>query len=346
MPAGVAPAAEAAPDAPETPDAPVEATGNDGDIALGDIAINRYNRAYGQKLNEHRVKKLARSIKKNGLIQRVVLVRATGKAGKYEIVVGAHRVAAKRELDGKSGVLKPDEYRILEGVDPNDMKCLEVSIAENRDRQGLSPYEMATYIVRLVEEKGMTQQKVGDLLGIDRVVVNPLCKLPEYYERLPKAWKRDLAWDGDGDDESNASYTPAITLTHWRVVEPAIIKQGVTPAIKKALAAAAKESWPVSRLVQEIRPGKKTPKAKSNDDIAPPVDGQTKDAREDATSPPHVPSGPNYEGILQTLDNAKELAADDRAVRGVIEIAISGVKALRPRQASTLPNTSLEDKVA
>jgi ParB-like chromosome segregation protein Spo0J len=220
---------------------------------------------------------------------------------------------------------------------------LEVSIAENRDRKGLSPYEMATYIVRLVKDEGMTQQKVGKLLGVDRVVVNPLCKLPEYYEQLPKAWKRDLTWvDGDTVD-GNADYKPAITLTHWRQVEPAIRKEGVTPTIKKALTAAAKEGWPVSRLVQEIRPAKKASKAKSADDVEPPADGETKDAGggDESTSP--TPGGPDYAGILTTLDNANKLAYGDEQACAVIATAIDAIKAL---QAPALAKVSPPSKDA
>ena len=103
------------------------------------------------------LKELAHSIKKNGLIQPVV-VRKSGL--KYEIVAGERRwrAAAQAGLH-KIPVRVLDEQR-------NDSNIL--ALVENLQRQDLTSVELAQAYKKLMESKSFTQEKLADQLGIPR----------------------------------------------------------------------------------------------------------------------------------------------------------------------------------
>jgi len=131
-----------------------------------------------EHFDEASLKELAQSIKKNGILQPVV-VRRKGK--KYELVLGERRLRAAR-MAGLNNI--PALVR-----DIDDAGLLMFALLENLQREDLNPLEEARGYARLKEQFCMGDREIADILGKDRsTVVNTLRLL-----KLPKEIKDLLA---------------------------------------------------------------------------------------------------------------------------------------------------------
>lgn len=99
---------------------------------------------------------LARSIRRSGLLQPVV-VRRSGD--RYELIVGERRWRAA----GKAGL--ETLPAVVADVDPEDR--LELAIVENVQRHDLNPIELA-HAYQALAERGATQDEIGQRVGKDR----------------------------------------------------------------------------------------------------------------------------------------------------------------------------------
>ncbi len=106
------------------------------------------------------LKDLAKSIKKNGLIQPVV-VKKSGL--KYEIVAGERRWRAAAQAG-----LHEVPVRVLE-QEKADSSIL--ALVENLQRQDLTSVELAQAYKKLMESKNFTQESLADQLGIPRATL-------------------------------------------------------------------------------------------------------------------------------------------------------------------------------
>jgi ParB family chromosome partitioning protein len=103
---------------------------------------------------------LARSIREQGLIQPVVVRRAeTG----YELIAGERRWRAAKMAGLKKipAVVKASQ----------DRDSLLLAVVENVQREDLSPIEEATAFNRMIEQFGLTQAEVAQVVGRDRSTV-------------------------------------------------------------------------------------------------------------------------------------------------------------------------------
>lgn len=105
-----------------------------------------------QKLNE-----LADSIKEHGILQPVILRK---KAGTYELVAGERRwrAAQKAGIEKIPAIIK----------DLSDSDVMEIALIENLQREDLNPLEEAAAYKKLIEEFGMTQEKLSKRVGKSR----------------------------------------------------------------------------------------------------------------------------------------------------------------------------------
>lgn len=103
---------------------------------------------------------LADSIKKNGLLQPIV-VRETNSG--YQIIAGERRWQACK-LAGLSEI----PIRV---VDADDDKVIELAMIENIQRADLNPIEEAQGYRLLMEREGLTQAQLADLLSKGRSTI-------------------------------------------------------------------------------------------------------------------------------------------------------------------------------
>jgi ParB family chromosome partitioning protein len=129
------------------------------------------------RFTENALDELAQSIRENGIIQPVIL-RPAGSGG-YELIAGERRWRAAQRAD-----LKKIPAVIREVTDD---KKLELALIENIQRQALNPIEEAKAYKKLIEIFELTQEKLAERVGKDRVLIANhlrLLKLPEDIQRL------------------------------------------------------------------------------------------------------------------------------------------------------------------
>ncbi len=143
-----------------------------------DTALLKPNRFQPRKrFDEESLRELADSIKREGLIQPIV-VRAAGSG--YEIVAGERRMRAA-VMAGLSQV--PVVLREI-----SDEELLLFAIVENIQRSDLNPMEECEGLHQLVSEFGLTQEEVAERVGKKRSTVANILRL----KNLPQAIQEGL----------------------------------------------------------------------------------------------------------------------------------------------------------
>jgi ParB family chromosome partitioning protein len=113
------------------------------------------------------LKSLAESIKKNGVLQPL-LVRAIDD-NKYEIIAGERRYRASK-LAGLSTV--PVVIKNF-----NDNQAIEIALIENLQREDLSSIEEALGYKKMMDEFGYTQEQIGKAVDKSRSHIANLLRL-------------------------------------------------------------------------------------------------------------------------------------------------------------------------
>lgn len=126
-----------------------------------------------QTFDEGKLKELANSISRNGIIQPVVIRTVKGKRG-YELVAGERRWRAARIAGLKKipGIIR----------DIDDKQNVVFAVLENMQREDLNPIEEAAGINQMINSFDFTQLEASEMLGKSRTYITNslrLLKLPE-----------------------------------------------------------------------------------------------------------------------------------------------------------------------
>lgn len=135
---------------------------------IEELTPNRFQSR--KEFNDQEQKRLVTSIKKNGIIQPIV-VRRSGNA--YEIIAGERRWRAAQEAGLK-------EVPIIVR-DAEDSQAAELSLIENVQREGLNPLDEAEAYRMLMTTFGFSQEELSARVGKDRSTIanaTRLLKLP------------------------------------------------------------------------------------------------------------------------------------------------------------------------
>ncbi|MCM8783856.1 MAG: ParB/RepB/Spo0J family partition protein [Candidatus Omnitrophica bacterium] len=138
-------------------------------IEVKDIVANKYQPR--QNFSAPLMRELMASIREKGIIQPIIVRRTP--AG-YELIAGERRLKAAQEL-GLTQV-----PAIIKDI-KEEVDLLELALIENLQREDLNPIEEAQAFKRLMEEFGMAQEKIAQIVGKEVVsIVNKLrlLKLP------------------------------------------------------------------------------------------------------------------------------------------------------------------------
>ena len=138
-------------------------------IAIKEIETNPFQPR--TQFEKEALLELSNSIKELGIIQPVT-VRKLGY-GKYQLISGERRFRAS-QIAGLTEI--PAFIRIA-----NDQEMLEMALVENIQRQELDAIEVAFSYQKLIEECGLTQEKMSERVGKKRSTVANylrLLKLP------------------------------------------------------------------------------------------------------------------------------------------------------------------------
>jgi len=117
--------------------------------------------------DESALNELANSIKQIGIIQPITLRQVSD--GKYQIIAGERRWRASQ----KAGLTSIPAYiRTAE-----DDSVMEMALVENIQREDLNPIEIALAYQQLLEQDGMTQEKVSERVGKSRAAIANFVRL-------------------------------------------------------------------------------------------------------------------------------------------------------------------------
>lgn len=193
------PAREAKDDSPkaEVDEAPSDSGAKfEDEVDIDLIEANPYQPRTNFKKEE--LEELAESIKKNGLLQPI-LVRETN--GVYQIIAGERRWQACKLLG-----LKKVPVRIKEA---DDDETIILALIENIQRSDLNPIEEAYGYRRMMERGKMTQSEVAQAVSKGRTTITNALRLLE----LP-------------EDAQQLLYEERITAGHARAILSIPTKEG------------------------------------------------------------------------------------------------------------------------
>ncbi len=147
-------------------------------IKIIDIEPNRSQPR--RKFDEESIEELAESIKIYGVIQPIIV---TKKEGYYEIVAGERRWRASK----KAGLTEmPCIVR-----NEDERRNREIALIENIQREDLNPIEKARGFRQLIDEYGLKQQELADIMGMNRSTVTNCLRILNLDQRVI-----DLAMEG------------------------------------------------------------------------------------------------------------------------------------------------------
>jgi len=139
------------------------------EIDIDEIYANPYQPR--KKFSQEKIKELADSLHESGMIQPVVVYREDNK---YFLMVGERRWRAAQFLKWKK------IPAIVKNLTQNDL--IVGALVENIQREDLNSIEVAEGIEILIKEMGLTQERAGERLGMNRSTLTNylrLLKLPE-----------------------------------------------------------------------------------------------------------------------------------------------------------------------
>ncbi len=144
-------------------------------LRVNAISPNQYQPR--KSFDEAKLAELVASLRERGVIQPVIVRPAEGG---YELVAGERRLqAAKRAgMDTIPAIVR----------NVTDRGMLELSLIENIQRDDLNPLEEASAYKRLMDEFGLSQEKLAVEVGKDRATIANTIRLL----RLPKEVQEEL----------------------------------------------------------------------------------------------------------------------------------------------------------
>ena len=150
------------------------------DININDIVANPFQPRHD--FDEESLNALAGSIKRNGVIQPILVIKLTND--KYQLVAGERRFRATKI----AGLAKIPA--IITEINEKDQ--LEIAILENIQREDLNPIEEAEAYRRLMNEFSYTQEGLSEILGKSRSHIANILRLlvlPEDVKELIRSKK-------------------------------------------------------------------------------------------------------------------------------------------------------------
>ncbi len=179
-------------------------------IALEQIEHNPYQTRY--HFDKDALEELAESIKANGVVQPIVV--RPGAEGRFLLILGERRCRASK-LAGKTTI-----SAIVRKV--SDQQAAEMTVVENLQRQDLNCMEQAAAFGKLSRDFGLTQEQIGQRVGISRESVSNYMRLL----KLPGTVMQYLQEGRLGFSEARVLLT---------LLDPAMIPKIADEAVRKHL---------------------------------------------------------------------------------------------------------------
>ena len=141
-----------------------------GASTINEIALNLIDANPNQprrEFDEEALNELSDSIAKIGIIQPITLRKM--EDGRYQIIAGERRWRASQ----KAGLLTIPAY--IRTAD--DENVMEMALVENIQRQDLNAIEIALAYQHLIDQYGLTQEKLSERVGKNRATIANFLRL-------------------------------------------------------------------------------------------------------------------------------------------------------------------------
>lgn len=120
-----------------------------------------------KEFNQESLGELAESIKKEGILQPILVEEIAPK--QYSIIAGERRFRAAKLAGLKTVPVLVKDF--------TQMQRLEVSLIENIQRENLNPIEEAKAYAYLIQEAGITQEELAQRMGKNRSTISNSIRL-------------------------------------------------------------------------------------------------------------------------------------------------------------------------
>jgi ParB family chromosome partitioning protein len=218
--------------APGAPGAVAPAAGETAEARLRDLPVAEIGASSRQPrrvFDPDELAELAASIRSLGVVQPIVVRPAPrDAAAPWELIAGERRLRAAR-LAGIATI--PALVRPAGEAD-----SLEIALAENVAREDLNAIEEALAYAALVDEFGLTHDRIGELVGKSRVAVTNVLRLLDLPDEVRELIERGELSEGHG----RALLGLADHLERRRVAR-LVVARGLTVRQTEALVRAAQE---------------------------------------------------------------------------------------------------------
>ncbi len=141
------------------------------DLLITSIDVNPHQTRSWTKWEIEALEELADSIRAQGVLQPVTV--RPGKDGRYFLITGERRLRAST-MAGKTTI--PTLVRVV-----SEQQAAEMTVIENLQRRDLNCIDLARAYIMLSQDFGLTQEQIGQRVGIARETVSNymrLAKLP------------------------------------------------------------------------------------------------------------------------------------------------------------------------
>ncbi len=155
------------------------------EVPLARVVPNPYQPR--RHMDDARLEELAASIREHGVLQPVLV---TETLDGYQLIAGERRVRASR-LAGLERI--PALVRQLA-----DRDQLEVALVENVQRSDLDPIDEAMAYRQLIDEFGLTQERVADRVGKARTTIANTLRLLDLHPEIQAAIADGRLTEGHG----------------------------------------------------------------------------------------------------------------------------------------------------
>lgn len=141
-----------------------------------------------EEFDEARLNELADSIKRNGIIQPVTVRKI--QSG-YELISGERRLRASR----KAGLKNIPAY-VYSLKEETESSLVELALIENIQREDLNPIELSNTYQRMIDELGMTQEKIAEKVSKQRSTIGNFLRLQKLQPEVKVSLKKNEISEG------------------------------------------------------------------------------------------------------------------------------------------------------
>lgn len=194
------------------------------ELAVADISANPNQPRL--HFDEESLSELSASIAQIGVLQPVLVRRVDNGPTAYELIAGERRWRAA----GRAGLATiPAVVRVTD-----DIASVEQALVENLHRQDLTPLEEAAAYQQLIEDFGLTHERLAERVGKSRSAISNTLRLLG----LPPSVQHLLA-----DGRLSAGHARALLGTPDRALQDELARR------------AADEGWTVRAVEEAVRRG-------------------------------------------------------------------------------------------